>query len=812
MEKVKVKICNYLVLLLVLIICIGANVIKNQKVEYDIAGGSDCSVDIEPGDVLIQTYMPNRKNIIGIKYRLSEEQIVNGTYRLVLSYGLNYSDNPVFDIENVYDGQSLEELYFSLPERYTPHVGNRLYIFLLSNDNNSEVLSVSADSTFKSYYRINHGSADISFENATLDIVIQSIKGYKWFLGLSIMLYTVGLTFLLMYLLKSNFSNTLPVTLILIVLISYLLGMIGHLYWANSIIYYLSLLGVALYVIDCNKQKVFVVKKLDLSTFMWAVSVIILFFIVKHTYIGDPDSIFYINKCKYMFWSDTLAFSSSYAFFFPTLAYLFQCVNGIFTEDMVLFAIVLYEAAIVFSFMNCIKVSNKVLSAVLNVFIIIIGVSLTIEIQPNSIMTVMMDVPFSMTLSYILKLIYEEDMDKKTFVLLAFSFIAAVMIKRAGVPALLIISILFVVHSIRVCKKNSRCLLKNIFYIFVLLALSIFVYKAIDIYTEKAQTIIETPGTVDFVAESVSESDSLVETNQRLTATNIIVIKNLLNAFFEKKIYGPLTYFSSLAFLFSLSAFVWLYKKTDSSLNYFFNSIELIAAALIYYAIISYKYLFAIEEQNKTTLNAFDRYAIHFIGAIVIYLAVSGIRELLLDKSEKFNEYRIVIGVVAFASLLSIIVDYEGIDSWIKAEHQLIEETDYSLNRALTIYAGYDHGICVYAPSDTIDEVGYYGKDLNLNSWPVGITIVNAVIDRKLSNAFLDYLSNNFEYLYLVNYDDSFCEIFDENFDHNLENCSKHAIYRIDKTNDGKVFFTNLGQIALNDSLLVNEGGMINDH
>lgn len=791
MNKNKNVFINLIALGFVLAVMVVAYYSKEQDITYEISSRIDAETKLLPGETIIQPYFPNRKRIKSFSFELPNETSVVGEYLLKVSYSENIEDSGVYEISNVYRGECVKELRFTLPETFTARGDGRLYLILSSKDSNSDTLVLSADSSYASYYVTNTNSEKM-LGKLTLGVSVTSEKNHKWFMLFYIFVHTIGLTLLLKYFFKGEFEDMLGISVIISIMIIYLFGIIGILSASITFIYFLSGIGFVLFFYECIRDKVNFIHKCEFQSALWIITVIILFLFVKHNYIGDPDSTFYISKSKYMFWSDSLAFSQGYAFFLPAYAYMLESLNGVFTEDIFLLSVKIYEFSMLFSFIRYIRAGRKSYDWINQSIVLIICVVLAIGIKPEAYLTAVMDVPFAITVAYLIGSIYGDKKNKD--IMLFFSAIAACMIKRAGLPLIIIVFLLLIIH---VFKGKVQALNKDMSKIakpLALLICCVFVLGIVELYTQNATLTISESNNPSYIADEVT--DEIILNGNK----DIIVIMKLVEAFFSVRIYHGLSYAGVLGGMFVFAALVWLFVKNEKAFSFFYNQLEIIFAAVLYYGIISFKYLVGIEESGRYILNAYDRYAIHFIGGAIIYEVIAGASIIVACNGHK-TDIRTTVTLITLMIIVAMNTPFEGLQNWISHDMVLIEENDEDLKKVLTLYMG--KNICMYCAEGCFDEKGYYRTNMILNSWPNIITDVNVSIrEKEEKDEFVKYLYDNEDYLYLVNYDHYFEENCIDIFEGEEKNIIRHSMYYIEKKTDGQISLVYLGKVPLNDAIL----------
>ena len=74
----RIRFFNFIVLFVVVIIIAAAILLRNQTVSYNLVGSTDTSVTLSPGDIFVQTYYPNRKEIVEVDFALKEDTLLDG--------------------------------------------------------------------------------------------------------------------------------------------------------------------------------------------------------------------------------------------------------------------------------------------------------------------------------------------------------------------------------------------------------------------------------------------------------------------------------------------------------------------------------------------------------------------------------------------------------------------------------------------------------------------------------------------------------------------------------------------------------------
>ncbi len=821
MSSKRSKVINYIAMTAVLIVLILAFFLKNQTITYDIAGKTDTSVLLESGQTVVQTYSPNRRDISEFDFGLSKESELSGKYTLVVTEKDDLSGDAIYNVTSSYSGEKESLLRFKLPKKYNPTPGVRINLVLRSDEGNAKAVELAADSSYRSVSTIDGQSGESVLGDATLDLHVLSEKNYKWFLFIYILIVTMGVTLLISRYFGGLFEDNIALSITFSVFFAYILGMLGLLRFAAGLIFVAAIAGIVLYFIDCNKKDILFYTNFENGMLLWIVAVAVLFVTIRHTYIGDPDSVFYINKCRYMFWTDKLAVRPSYAFFLPMLAYLFETVNGVFSEDIFLIAIKIYEFAVLFAFLNIIKVKNKKYDLLFKILFLGLCTILAIAVHPSAYFTALMDIPFAITLSLVIKYLYPFKTDKFSMIRTISTAIVLVMIKRSGIPTVMIISVILMVQALRL-RKNDKDILKRYFKaVLIFLMCCIIVGKGIDIYSLHTVESIQMDYANDYeYVEKVAEEQNAkqqvsttgVGVKELVKSTGIkgvidafdgTLLKKLIVTFFSVNVFLGMSYAAVLGVMLLIPAVVWLIRKDDIALEFLISVSELVLASVMYYGIIAYKYLFVIEAFNRYSLNAYDRYAIHFIGAVAIYEIVYLVKVLHAQSDEKRSDLKLLVLTLVMFVLVSLRTDFDSITSEIDYDIRSIEARRDGLEREMSIYYGYGHPVAIYMPEASFDQAQYYVKRINLEYWNSMASFNRSnIASEDMVDDYANYLYNNFEYLYLVNYDSDFLKYGAKLFKGEEQDIKRHALYHVDENPDGTVALSYLGQIPFEDNIL----------
>lgn len=804
MRNKKSVLINCIILIVFFLIVLFLWTNREQVIAYNIYNNMDATLDLYPGDVLVQTYTPNRKQILALEYYLSDKNCLKGKYTLIISNSDNLNDSYIYKIENEYNNENVDSLYFILPDTFYPTVGERLWFYLVS-DSQNDYVPLALDASFSSCYLYNGN--DSKLLDGTLCIDVYSVKNNKIFLLSSILFIIYGMSSLISHFLKWKFEETVGTSIIFSVIIIYLFGMTGNIKMAIPFLYFLSIVGFGIiFLYSIKKNKLFI-SYFTFTHCLWGIVFLIIFVFVKHTIIGDPDSIFYIQKALYMFYYDKLAFSEGYVFFIPAFSYLWESINGVFSEDLLLISINIYELSLLFSFIDLVPSSNNVIfENIEKTSMIILCIFLAMLVKTTAFFTIMMDIPFCITVAYIIKIVFSKhELDTNSIIKIVIGAISLVMIKRAGLPLLLILCVVLVFRGYR--NKNVIGLKRYFICVFLVLSLSFTFLKLVDVYTSDSNLQAEKIEIQEF---ELQENDLISnnETQENNTELNIIVIKKLINAFFSTKICCNLSYAQIMSFIFAIAVVIYLYEKDKVAYTFLIRTIDLLLIAGLYYFVICYKYLFAIETQGKENLNAFDRYSIHVIGAVLIYFTIACLMYLL--ENERLNNYELknFFAIIAVMSIVVSSFDYQSLYSWIEEDTVIIEENDNYLKKMLTLYLADGHNMFVYSADGTFDEYGYYCKNMNINSWPNNISYSNAnIVSVEDKELFIEYLYQNEEYFYLVNYDDAFIENCADLFINGENDIKRHSLYSISYNENGTLVLKFLGQVTLADGILRSSDG-----
>ena len=277
----------------------------------------------------------------------------------------------------------------------------------------------------------------------------------------------------------------------------------------------------------------------------------------------------------------------------------------------------------------------------------------------------------------------------------------------------------------------------------------------------------------------------------------------LCYTFFAIEVFIGLSYAETLGIIFLIGAVTWLVRKDEYSLEFFKDVTELTFAAFLYFGAIAYKYLFVIEEYNKYNLNAYDRYAIHFIGAVTIYELIYLIKVVNKKTDEHYSDFRMILFAVVVFVMACLKTDFVEITNNMDSDVVEIEKKTDGLEHVLATYYGMGHHITVYTSDSTFDQLAYYVKRINLENWGTMASFnISNISSEEVSDDYERYLYSDAEYLYLINYDTDFLKYCPDLFENKEQDIKRHALYHVEKNQDGTVMLVYLGQIPLEDNIL----------
>lgn len=834
------KKVNITALIIAMLMIMVACFCRKQTVTYDLTGDNDSSITLGPGETVIQTYSPNRRAITSFDFKLKEEMNLNGKYTLVVTDKDTPDEDMNYSISNSYTGENTDSIRFKLPKKYNPQFGTRLNLFIISDAGNKDAIELASSSFFRSAYYYDAKNYERKLGDSTLALTVVSEKNYKWFLYLCVVLLTMGTTFVFMHFFKNDFEDNVGISIMSLIFTAYFMGIIGVFRFAPAFLILASAIGIVLFFYDCTKSGRLFYKSISSGMVLWMVVITVLFVFIHHNIIGDPDTVFHMGKCKYMFWTDELAFAPGYHFLIPVFAFLFERINGVFVEDFFLLAIKIYEFSLLFTFLNVVKVNDKKKNVILKIVILTLCTILTVAVLPNAYFTAMMDIPFAVTIAYTIKNIYLNKFTGESIYKIISSSLALVLIKRSGIPVILLIILLLLFHAFRFGKSDNKVRNRYLMGALLVLLVCITVSKIIDMRGDYAKEKLYTDDASNFahispeyIEDGIYREMQPVPTRSAYArigagpcalgiqfneirtfsvgtklksifdSLDAKIVGILVNAFLFTDVFMGMSYAEALAVIVLLAIVAWLIKKDEESFQFLKNMVELAVAAFLYYGAIAYKYLFRIEGYNMYNLNAYDRYAIHFIGAIAIFEAVYLIKILRPKSDDKDSDLRLVFIGCVMLIVSCLETDFSAVTNWIDKDMVAIESKTEGLERALAIYYGYGKPMTVYTANKTFDQLSYYVKRINLECWSANASFNFINIDSVESyDRYEWYLYSTFEYFYLVNYDTYFMNNCKDFFENGLSDIKRHALYHVDKDDDGRIKLVYLGQIPLEDNIL----------
>lgn len=616
-------------------------------------------------DVLEQTWLPIVKMISGIKIPYYAENSFSCDVQLRV-YNDDYSKVLVEAVQTKYNFSEGESGNIEFEFKKIRVIQGERYRIQVS------LLNASETGTLRIASGSNYAGCSVAGEEegqaAALTII--SMKYSKIFWLVAVMFPLLAFSTLMMILTGKKWEETVGLSLFMEGIILYCFGLTEHLVWGVETVYVLAFCAMLAAVYFYNKREM---ELRDLlSPGLWIF--IILFGVIlvtgnndylsvrdelRHWGIAVQDMFYYDSFAKH---ANSTVILTRYLPFTALIEYLFQFVNGIFSEGILFVA---YQTMLLcVSIILCKplqkKGCNKLLIPIM-VTMICVPVIFFNDISGN----IMVDSLMAVIVAYVLICYYSEKMSWFNCIRIASALFALTLIKDMGLVLAGVTSFIIfgdvVFEQIREKKMN----LKKLFYPIMCVGLILVVFFSWQIYLSYSKPDSNTNRQQENVAEEVSEvvgkNDDMTEENNEvveesddatvISASGVTLegLKNILTGqgeeyqyqithnflieLFDGKTYsfGSLTVsfadiLLSIAFLM-ISLGYFGYWQEDKAEIYVYSGM-FILASLCLCIFLQIMYWFTFEMYEAMELTSFSRYLAPYICAIImtsLYLIIDGI-------------------------------------------------------------------------------------------------------------------------------------------------------------------------------------------
>lgn len=460
--------------------------------------------------------------------------------------------------------------------------------------------------------------------------------------------------------LKKRIEQTIPISVVEIVLIIYLTGMLDNLKLGVQIIELMAIFQIAilLYLLIKEKETIKIKENLERiltpGLVIYVILYIILMFINNNRIFGEHDEFtHWAVIIKNMFLYNTYGTNAQsivefneYPPFTAIFQYLFLAVNKVYSEDIIITAQGMLYFSIIIPIMKNIKWDKSLKNALIIVPVII---AIPMIFFKNFYLEILVDgmlgIMFATTIFYGF-----EDEETKFKYLKIFTGLTMLCLTKTTGIALAILAVIIISIRLLKNKKSSKHEIRLLTLICVIVTILTMMWYMKVSGTKKRW---------DF---------SQYINNESTTENAEIGRKFLKTTFLEQCITDKkLTAFSMTLILICTNMYIIKNnnKKDNSNLKYY--SIAMLISIPIYLLMQFITYISIFDEIEAKNLDCFDRYS------STIFLAISVFQILVLneEKESKFNFKKMIITLTIIICMLpqeNIMTKYINAKSYIATE------------------------------------------------------------------------------------------------------------------------------------------------
>ncbi len=646
-----------------LILFLGILVVFTRRYTYlpvNIVSNPDSQIAFGTQDsILEQTWQPEVKAIVGIKVPYIAENDFSCDVQLKV-FSDDYSEVLVDEIQEnfVFTAGEQKEISF-LFDRTSVTQGKRYRIRI-------SLLNPSADGILQIASGSNYGGCSIQEQavDEAAAISITVVKYSRLFWLMAVLLPLLAYSLFIMVITGRKWEETVAVSLFFEGFFLYLFGLTEHLLWGIGFVYLLSICALLAAVFLYNKKGLDLPKLLSPGLWIYLLLFGVILITSNNDWLGMRDELRHWELAvRDMFYYDSFAKHAGttvilprYLPFSTLIEYLFEFVNGVFSEDILFMA---YQTMLLSVSVIVCKLLQKGKKRKLFLPVLTAIICIPILFFNNISSSIMVDSLMAVIVAYILICYYSEKMSWFNCIRIASALCTLALIKEigvalAGVAALIIFGDAFF-EGLRKKKINFRRLLFPVICVFLVMGtyLSWQVYLNIPVNGNLQESAYQVTGgeePADKTQEAAVEIEETVEIDSAMSASGISmeglknifagkgegyqyqVTRNFIIELLDGETYSIgfikisfVDLLAIMAFLVFCLAFLGYWNGERHRLFVFSGMILLSGACFC--AFLQLTYWFSFEPYEAMDLTSMDRYLAPYICAImmvVMYLICDG--------------------------------------------------------------------------------------------------------------------------------------------------------------------------------------------
>lgn len=821
------------VVFLILVMAAGAVTalaFRKMPLSYTTADHTDSAVTLKAGDKVSQPYMAVRQHVTSVTFQLDGDETLQGTYTLAVTgeQGREY-----VRVSSHYDGQESDRIAFLLPEELNPDIGEQLYYQFTVEDGADDV-SLAADST------LDTATVNQAESGSTLGIELGFYKNSRIYILYCLLFLLLGLAYLSELVFGISFNTAVGCGVICSSVIVYILG-IAHVLWiAPAVVFGLAGCGFVLAIADGIRSR-------NAGRLALNQAVFLVLFIIAAVFIANRMTIYFPGGDEVWFYSNALdcyrdhkiPMTSEYGILLNVYSYLFETINGMFSANIMRACYLLYEGACLFVLFDLHELNRRagrLLSLAEQIGIFVFLWITLLCIRPVSFNSSGNDIPFTALMIWVVYLYFYHS-GRSRNVLMAAGLCAAMFLKNTGVLFACILIIFAVMDLIRALRKDRKRIDASLqMLIALLIAASLatglkFYYSrhyndSFSVMAAQEQDFSGrgqgTPlllsaqnGSEDrkygtTVGEAFQAAGDILQGH--LTSSFGAIMKEWFAAVLELPVVFGLSGIGIMSgtLLVAMLYYVVIQRREDTT--FLHNVLKLEFGAALWVIMLSYKYLFNIEEENRYEINtpssSFDRYCTPYLFMMILMIVI---HVLMLTDLKEAKHSRIVRErlVVLLAAVLLFLHhgNLTGLSRTVTDAYDYTLEVRDSLlqkNNALLSTSG---SMFVISTAQTVPDKAniYLSNDVRALEYPA---VVNYPY-RVETDLFLNTDYSGYSYVLLVNYDKTFLEGCSDLFENGISDVHRRAYYKVTTKEDGSRKLHYIGDAPISGDMLLSLDGSV---
>lgn len=817
-------------LMIIAVLTAGAIIVlvnRKQYLTFETVSRPDVSICLEGGETLRQQYMSEREHIVQVTFPLDSSQKISGTYTLNISGTKNSSCTIC---TNIYNNDTVNGLVFDLPEEMNPPLGEQLYFSITASEDADPVL-LSADSTLATCLR------DHADTGSTLLISLRYYKNSTFYIVYAILFLTFGLLYLVRETFALPFAVAAGFSAISGALLTYLCCAAGVLQIAPALLFLLAFCGFALVFVRALQKKEIAHLEARQSA-LFAIMIIFMLGFTSRLSVILPggDDIFFINQAHNLYINHEVL-PGYESVLLSVHSYIYEWINGMFSVNVIKASYGILDVSCLFWLTQIPEKSvnsSRRIRLLQGFLILIVFFLLLLSILPREINLTVVDIPFTALLLWICGIYFLYFGRNRSFCL-ALGLAAAIITKTLGSILALILILFVMVDLCRDWHEDKGNVIRDT-RLLLMLVVSAFAATVLKAYV--SGNIAEQGQTLSRLAPSENMAKPyqglLLTASPKMYGTSFAGILEAVRSLFRGD--PPDSFVSIMHDIFSaaielpvaygISDLGIICVTLGGTIIYYFlvekreetvilkNVLKLELGAVIWVTALSYKYLFAIEEENRYSINSagssFDRYSLPYMFMMLVLTGIFLYQDASRRIRLKNGNYK-ALEQAALLVFVTFLLVYKGnlasAFNVVDSTYSLIEDMRDPMTRKNHALLSEDSSLYVIAPSETIPDKTSWYLNAELQTWNYPARVVYPF--REPTKVYLNNDYSTYDYVLLVNYDKEFLEGCSDLFENGISDVHRRAYYKVITKKDGSCKLHYIGDAPISGDMLLSLDGSV---